>query len=253
MYKPENKKQKPAQYRCTNPVTGHSRKTNLGQEKPIKSLSPQQTKSVVYSHKFSCYLTMASQSERDGALECPASQQPCNRFAKRKLISLEEDPPLPPPVLNILPPLNRLAYKLKPESAKTLKLMMFEEDCNWKVKVIYADGATGLLISLADYRSLADFQEWTTKNSFVRQLSTLAQLPCGEVANGSKIHVQAQSFMARLAADRRTTAEDVEIKTEDEASPFIKEYPHFLYLLKNGVFCDSCLISHTSVIPDDGF
>ncbi len=221
-----------------------------------KSLQKPKSATTEISCSFSqifCCLTMASQLQCDEPLECPASQRPCNRFAKRRLISLEEDPPLPLPVLNILPPLNRLAYKLKPESAKTLKLMMFEEDCNWKVKVIYADGATGLLISLADYRSLADFQEWTTKNSFVRQLSTLAQLPCGEATNGSKIHKQAQGFMARLAADRKTTTEDVEIKTEDDASPSIKEYPHFFYLLKHGIFCDSCLISHTSVIPDDGF
>ena len=195
-------------------------------------------------------MEFASQPVHDDPADIPASWRPHNRFLKRRLESLDEAPSTPAPSLTIIPQINRLAYKVKPESIKTLRLMMHDQDQNWVTKLIHADGAVGLLMTFDDYKSVAEFYEWTTKNSFVRQLSVSIQLRCGE---SSQILSQAQEFMNQLAADRKVTATEVEIKIEDDAAVPIKNFPHFYYLLKNGVFCEHCLISHVSVIPDEGF
>jgi len=185
----------------------------------------------------------------------PASPCPLNRFAKRKLVSLEEaETPQPQPLSSEFPPtVNRLAYKLQTNSVKTIRWMMYKEDHSWTTTIICADGATGLLMSFRDYEALSRFYEWTTEKNITRPLITTASLACGDTSVGSKVHKQAQKLMDQLAADRKITIDDMSFKTEDDDSGICDECPHFFPTLEKGFYCSSCMMAHNSVIPHDGF
>jgi len=193
------------------------------------------------------------------AFEIPASQRPHNRFLKRKLVTLEEEAPSKPfPTMQFAPAINRLAYKLKPESIKTLKQMMAEENNAWIVQIICVNGAAGLLMSFDDYRHLTQFYEWTAKNIYLRQLAVTASLVCGENAIGSKAYQQAEQLLKELVAERNPAEGahelfELEYGIENNMTVWAKQPLRFYDSLKKGIFCNHCLLAHTSVVPDDGF
>ncbi len=160
-------------------------------------------------------------------------------------------PPTPPPAVNEPNLINRLAYNVNAEDAKTIKSMIKAGRRAESAKIILTGTTVGLLMSFRNWEQVAKHTQWISGNRITHQLIKSIQVSCGVTTPGSFTRNQAMRILTKKVADQRVTDEDANRDSEPEDDQPDFEYPYFHDYFNYGVYCPLCGGKHYTVLPVD--
>lgn len=143
-------------------------------------------------------------------------------------------------------PINRLAYKIAKESAKSLRTLILEANMATKVRILRKDGATALLIHFKDWEQTAHFYESILHNPEMQPLISSLRMPCGNVRKDGLAYRAAMETLSSMAGDRKVSEADLK---DSDTEPDGDKNTRISYLqmcYTEGIYCHLCEEVHRS-------